>query len=353
MTYEMTETKEGTGHPRFVDTGLAAVIERLKQLYKPAFNKQKISVRVDPGFNADDPESDVFLITLHMGIEGASTESYYAKFYYPASWEQRVKSEFDATKLLWEHTRCFAPAISVVQPVLCLPEYRCMVTKAQSGKILQEVMKDGRCNMSLIENAIIMYVRWLGILQSIKTGTGRQKGYDVASIDWHLRSRLESCQAEGFISRRIASRLVSASERLIVSLGDCVYEEVASQNTVHLRNILLTEAGICMLDFGKFCYQSGYIDISNFWYALNPINPISISERDGDRLRSLFLQAVRRKFNVENDVLDYFLLYAFVGDAENVAKFSGQNTWKRRAMRLALKIGFRYRFAKMAVALEL
>ena len=269
----------------------------------------------------------VFRVSFHAAP--GLTHGFYAKFYNSApigsmSARDCAQNEYHALELLQRRLIGVAPRITAPRPVLHFPKYACVVTEECAGTTLFRLMRlkanllgtrSARAVASL-EHAVRLYAEWLSVLQGVVRCRGQS--YHVDELSGRFEQSLRFCLEQGYVRPATAEGLGRLARHCLEHMGACRHESVAAQMDAHPLNLLVTPQGICVFDFPNFGYGHQYHDIANFWWGLDIRRPL-VDQAMVSRLRSLFLEEVRRRLSLDNVLLAFFLMSSVVEYARKIA----------------------------------
>lgn len=207
---------------------------------------------------------------------------------------QNAQLEFDTLSHLYDKFR-FTPRCAVVRPIAFFPEEMAVVTEEGAGDNLHRLIKHKAgvwYAKSEVED-LQAYCResgvWLRHFQEF-TAQPRQAAFPLEEIATQVQADLDICVHMG-LSRSAASSLVRLCETQLSRLEGQDFPVVGEHPDFQPDNILVSPAGVTVLDFTNFRYGSMYSDVARFLVCLDFLlkNPL-YSKTTIQTLMQAFLQ---------------------------------------------------------------
>ena len=253
---------------------------------------------------------------------------------------QDASVEFNALSHLYERFRR-VPGCSVVRPIAFFPEEMAVVTEEVEGENLHDLIKKmARLWLAGSEVEVLSaHCRacgvWLRHFQEF-TIQPYQAMLPVRKIMEQLRSHLEVCIEMG-LPRAESIHLMTFCEEQLRSVEGRDFPVVGEHPDFQPDNILLSPAGVTVLDFTNFRYGSAYNDVARFLASLDFLQKNPLYPRGGvHTLIAAFLQGYGWRQNEMDAGLTVYLIRYMVQATRTVRKWSYPNPVKRLVERRAI-----------------
>ncbi len=253
---------------------------------------------------------------------------------------QDTKVDFETLSYLYERFQRVR-GYSVVRPIAHFPEDMAVVTEEVEGENLHDLIKEkARLWHTGSEiDALRAHCRacgvWLRHFQEF-TAQQRRAALPAGRILERLRTDLDVCVTMG-LPERVSLRLLRCCEEQLRSIDGRDVPVVGEHPDFQPDNILLSPAGVTVLDFTNFQYGSAYNDIARFLASLDFLqkNPLY---RPGKirTLKAAFLQGYGWSDSEMNAGLIVYLIRYMVQAAKTVRKCSYPHPVKRLIERRAI-----------------
>jgi thiamine kinase-like enzyme len=253
---------------------------------------------------------------------------------------QDAKVEFDTLSYLYEKFRR-VPGCSVVRPIAFFPEEMAVVTEEVEGEKLHDVIKRKASLWHASSEIEVLRAHcracgvWLRHFQEF-TAQQRQAALPVSRILEQVGTDLEVCVKMG-LPGAVSLSLLRFCEEQLRSVEGRDFPVVGEHPDFQPDNILLSPAGVTVLDFTNFRYGSAYNDVARFLASLDFLQKNPLYRRG--RMYTLiaaFLQGYGWRQNEMDAGLTVYLIRYMVQAARTVRKWSYPNPVKRLVERRAI-----------------
>jgi thiamine kinase-like enzyme len=246
---------------------------------------------------------------------------------------QKARLEFDTLSYLYEKFRN-VPECSVARPIAFFPEEMAVVTEEGEGKNLHQLIKRkaglwcGGSDIELLTRHCRASGVWLRHFQEI-TAQQRQEALPVSDLLGHVRTDLEECVAIG-LPRADSIRLVTFCEDQLRRVEGRDFSVVGIHPDFQPDNVLVSPAGVTVMDFTSFQYGSIYNDVARFLASLDFLtkNPL-YSRAKIQNLMAAFLRGYGWSQNELSPALTVYLVRSMVRASRSVSSWSANIPLKR------------------------
>jgi thiamine kinase-like enzyme len=253
---------------------------------------------------------------------------------------QDARVDFETLSYLYERFRR-VPGCSVVRPIAFFPEEMAVVTEEVEGENLHDLIKKKASLWHAGSEVEVLRAHcracgvWLRHFQEFTTQQ-RRAALPVSRILEQVGTDLEVCVKMG-LPGAVSLSLLRFCEEQLRSVEGRDFPVVGEHPDFQPDNILLSPAGVTVLDFTNFRYGSAYNDIARFLASLDFLQKNPLYRRG--RIRTLiaaFLQGYGWSQNEMDAGLTVYLIRYMVQAARTVRKVSYPNPVKRLIERRAI-----------------
>ncbi|MBZ0168810.1 MAG: phosphotransferase [Kofleriaceae bacterium] len=248
--------------------------------------------------------------------------------------------EFETLSYLHERFRR-VPGCAVVRPIALFPEEMAVVTEVAEGNNLHDLIKRkagpwcGGSEVEALKAHCLASGVWLRHFQEF-TAQQRQAALPMSKILEQVTADLEVCVQMG-LPRAVAFSLLTLCEEQLRTVEGRKVPVVGEHPDFQPDNILLSPAGVTVLDFTNFQYGSAYNDVGRFLASLDFLrkNPLYSRERI-HTLKAAFLEGYGWSRNEMDAGLTAYLIRYMVQATRTARKWSYPNPVKRLLERWAI-----------------
>lgn len=265
---------------------------------------------------------------------------------------QDASVDFETLSYLYERFQG-VPGCAVVRPIAHFPEDMAVVTEEVEGENLHDLIKKNASLWHADSEVEVLRAHcracgaWLRHFQEVTTQQ-RRAALPVSRILERLGTDLEVCVTMG-LPRTVSLSLLTFCEEQLRSVEGRDVPVVGEHPDFQPDNILLSPAGVTVLDFTNFRYGSAYNDVARFLASLDFLQKNPLYRRGRIRtLKAAFLQGYGWSGHEMNAGLIVYLIRYMVQSAKAVRKCSYPYSVKRLIERRA--IGYLSAWCRQVIA---